>query len=196
MDFSPQQESEIWRRVLSAPPEGAAAVEAAEAPAPSPTMPEPQPKAEAPKPIAEAPKPIAEAPKPIADAVTPETVRDCADREWSAAWLCRAMASRFRGAAQQLFRSLTADHQQHARRLCAVLFLMTGEKVRLPRYAVPDIPGHAEALRDRYIAERQSARDYEKLAASGSEFSQTFSGLADRQRQHAGQLLELIEQSI
>ena len=125
-----------------------------------------------------------------------ETARSLLCDELAEAQIYRALAALAPSAeGRRLMRCLAAEEAAHAGELRAVIFLLTGETygvtVVLPPQ--PRLPWR-DRLRERYRAEIEDARAYERAAAAAGDVCEKslFDRLAQEEYRHAGQLRRLL----
>lgn len=97
--------------------------------------------------------------------------------------------------ARRRFTALSRDENGHAKRLQSAYFLLTGNSF-VPKYPRPNPPRSLlEALRLRYIAERNGAAKYDEAAArvSDGDIGKLFRQLAEDERRHAGEIKALVD---
>ena len=92
-----------------------------------------------------------------------------------------------------VFRMLAREEGCHARRLTALYFLLTGQEVCAETGALPHYASFAEALRDRFAQELQSAKRYRTAAERWPEHGSLFRALAAQEQAHADRLHRLTQ---
>lgn len=139
----------------------------------------------------------AEAPaccKPVGkQTVTAEQVMELLCKELADAAAYEALACRVRGQMRQRFYALARQERQHAQKLSAVYYLMTGKKACPDKPKFPCIACTNEELRERYIAETKGAEHYCSLAEKAGSFGDLVRELACEERQHAQEILKLLQ---
>lgn len=142
----------------------------------------------------------AEAPqcsKPVnKQTLTAEQVMELLCGELADAATYEALACRVRGQARQTLMMLAGQERQHAKKLSAVYYLMTGKKPCPDKPKYPCIACTNEELRERYIEETAGAEKYCCLAEKAGSFAKVFRELACEEEQHAHTVLKLLQQCL
>ncbi len=109
----------------------------------------------------------------------------------------RALAKRAGGAPSKVFSLMAAKELQHAKRLSAALFLISGFRYWPENTSKVNIPSYLSALRQRFLEEQQDASLY--VAASSETIDpcleQLFLEIAQSNGENAQQIRTLVEQA-
>ena len=125
--------------------------------------------------------------------LTSEQVMELLCKELADAAVYEALACRVGGQVRQKLRMLAAQERQHAKKLSAVYYLMTGKKPCPDKPKGPCIACTNEALRERYIEETKGAEKYCCLAEKAGTFGDLFRELACEESRHGQMILNLLQ---
>ena len=116
---------------------------------------------------------------------------EAADCRYYTALACRSAP----GSARRLFSRLAAEENAHMKKLQTAYFILTGD-THCPPLVCPYIPSFLDALRTRYIGERNGAEEYMTAAKTTNleHLSDLYRSLADDEKCHADCIAALIEQ--
>ena len=103
------------------------------------------------------------------------------------------LARRAQGDLRRCLQELARQERQHARKLEAVYYLMTGRKPCPDRPKAPCVACLNEELRKRHGEEIKAAARYHALADKAGAFAQTFQCLALEEERHSRTILRLLE---
>lgn len=137
-----------------------------------------------------------EAPKPAYGSLTPARVLQLREDELRDAHTYRSLAGRAPRDIRQSLLRLSEEERQHARRLEAVYYVMTGKRPAAGRQDTPKTGNLLEDLRSRYREETAGAAEYRRLAEQADSFAPLFRELGDDEERHAGTILRLLQQTL
>lgn len=125
--------------------------------------------------------------------LTPEEVLSSMQAELSDAATYRALAARMKGAGRRCMQALSREECQHAKKLGAIYFLLTGKKACPARGEAPCITCTAETLRRQYQLELSAREGYEQLAACAGSRACTLREIALDECRHAQRIYSLLQ---
>ena len=137
-----------------------------------------------------------EAPKPASGGLTPARVLQLQEDELRDAHTYRSLAGRAPRDIRQSLLRLSEEERQHARRLEAVYYVMTGKRPAAGRQDTPKAGNLHEDLRSRYREETAGAAEYRRLAEQADSFAPLFRELGDDEERHAGTILRLLQRTL
>ena len=127
--------------------------------------------------------------------LTEKTLAQMIQCECCEAAIYRSLAAQGPKCARERLLRIVEDERCHAKRLCALYFLMTGKK-----YCPEPVRGACtacfnEALRKQYQAELEAEARYAKLAARAGEQACMFEALARDEGRHAKTIYCILQQT-
>ena len=150
----------------------------------------------------QAPKTRENQAQPAADAAEPPQMQnlltegyvlELMQQELAGAATYRCLAGRMKGCARKLLLTLAADETDHAKKLGAIYFLMTGKKACPGRPERPCITCNAETLRMQYQKELSARETYEQLASAAGSRACTMREIAHDECRHAQLIYQLLQ---
>jgi len=128
--------------------------------------------------------------------LTAEQIMELLCGELANAATYEALACRVRGQVKQKLMVLAGQERQHAKKLAAIYYVMTGKKPCPDRPKCSCIACTNEELRERYIEETAGAEKYCCLAEKAGSFGDLFRELASDETRHAQTILNLLHQCL